>query len=228
MQTNPAGDLSSEPAAAQTRSPIADRPYLRTFLWISIVALLCCVMLWRLGRETLTRSDSLAQAIDALDSDKPSDRVTAIRQVSQVGMADVDRSIPPLLKALGDTDAGVRAEAAEAVSLLGSYAVYNHSQRTEPVGDDAASVGTMTSALLAVLANDDRPSVLRGGRRCCADAPPSQWGRRAPRSRRMRPHPLPPPRLLGGLPWITKKSSMHSSWHSVIRTKRFGRRLSRH
>ena len=175
MEMNPAGNVSPQRGVAKDQSTASDGRYLRTGLWVLIVAAFCCVALWRFGREWSTSRDPMANAIDALSASSPSDRIAAIRQVSQLGMANLGRAIPPMLTALKDTDAGVRVQAAEAIALLGSYSVYNHAQDGQPAGGDDASVGTLTSALLTALAKDDEPSVRAAAagalRNICATEP---------------------------------------------------------
>ena len=85
--------------------------------------------------------------------------MTAIRQVAQLGLDDSGRSIPPVIQALEDADAAVRAQAAESLGVLGSYAVWARSAGVKKESGDDAPVGAATSALLGSLAKDEQPTV---------------------------------------------------------------------
>jgi HEAT repeat protein len=189
MEMNPAGNVRPESGVARDQRTAAGGQYLRTGLWILIVAAFCGVGLWRFGRGLSAGADPLAGAIDALGASSPSDRVAAIQQVSQLGMADVGRSIPPITGALGDTDPGVRARAAEALALLGSYAMYNQIPGAQPGSGGEASIGGVTSALLAALAKDDQPSVRAAaagalGNICATEPKASQSAKGSKKGRR--------------------------------------------
>ena len=102
MDIHPPGGVSPEPGLARAESTPSGHNLLRAGLWVLIVAALCVVALWRFNRGTAPNDDPLASAIEALGAATPSERIAAVRQVGQVGMADLGRSIPPMVKALGE------------------------------------------------------------------------------------------------------------------------------
>jgi HEAT repeat protein len=73
-------------------------------------------------------------AARGLQSSNPSDRETAVRQLLSSGLVDPDQAIPPLVTALGDSEAGVRIAAAEALGAMANGAV-----RTGRAGDQVRS-----------------------------------------------------------------------------------------
>jgi HEAT repeat protein len=88
-----------------------------------LVVIACCgVLMW----ATRTLWDSQHPAIAAargLEARQASSRIAAIRHLASVGTDDSIIAIPPLIARLGDTDADVRAAAADALGLLGSSAI---------------------------------------------------------------------------------------------------------
>jgi len=128
---------------------------------------LCWVLGAWLAREPEPEADlSVATAFEGLHSSNATERATALRQVVQLGMSDTGRSIPVVIEALKDSDAGVRARAAESLSMLGSYAVLDGPGGAAAQSTDGGLVTAVTSALVGSLADDDQSDV----RAAAADA----------------------------------------------------------
>jgi HEAT repeat protein len=159
MDTSSPYNATSEPGVAGDRSPGAGHPAVRWALWLGIIALISCVALWRLSRDWRPGRDALTEVIDALGSSSPAERGNAVRQLSQLGMSDIPRALPPLIKLFDDSDARVRAQAAGALGILGSYAVYSQGSDARSGGSDEAFPGTALTALLTALAQDQDRSV---------------------------------------------------------------------
>src|SRR5262249_16548147 len=87
-----------------------------------IVALAVCgVILWAAGGLWEDRQPAVAAA-RGLGSPKPAVRARAARELMDAGVSDPGLATPPLVAALGDPAAEVRAAAAEALGVVGAAA----------------------------------------------------------------------------------------------------------
>ncbi len=130
----------------------------QTSVWTLVVLVACCgVILWAARRlwenDDPVRAEARAiqkQAIDALQSAKPAERLTAIHEIERLSHADQTVPIPPLIEALKDPETEVRVAAAEALGLFGDVAAKSQS------GQEA--VRNAATALIRCL-KDPQPGV---------------------------------------------------------------------
>jgi HEAT repeat protein len=115
-----------------------------------LVVIACCgVLMW----ATRTLWDSQHPAIAAgrgLEARQASSRIAAIRHLASVGTDDSIIAIPPLIARLGDTDADVRAAAADALGLLGSSAIKAGLGKNEVLAAMTGLVGLLSDQQPAV------------------------------------------------------------------------------
>ena len=116
-----------------------------------LIAAVACfgVIAWS-ARSVWDRYHPALAAIHGLESRNPSDRVRATRELMAAGVNDPAQATPPLLRALEDPAAEVRAGAAEALGVIAGQAVVHG-----PTGDVArAGTGGLIRSL-----KDDDPAV---------------------------------------------------------------------
>jgi HEAT repeat protein len=115
-----------------------------------LVVIACCgVLMW----ATRSLWDSQHPAIAAargLEARQASSRIAAIRHLASVGTDDSIIAIPPLIARLGDTDADVRAAAADGLGLLGSSAVNAGLGKNEVLAAMTGLVGLLSDQQPAV------------------------------------------------------------------------------
>ena len=130
---------AATPRAA--RSAAASR--LQTGVRGLLVAVACFGVIAWSARSVWDRYHPALAAIHGLESRKPSDRVRATRELMAAGVNDPSQATPPLLRALEDPAAEVRAGAAEALGVIAGQAVVHG-----PTGDVArAGTGGLIRAL---------------------------------------------------------------------------------
>jgi hypothetical protein len=118
---------------------------------IRLIALIACcaVLLW--ASRTIWESHHPAiAAARGLRTGRASERPEAIRDLASLGSEDSTIAIPPLIAHLGDRDAAVRAAAANALGLLGSFA--------DKAGLGSNEIRAAMTALVESL-NDLQPAV---------------------------------------------------------------------
>jgi HEAT repeat protein len=157
----------SEPGLSRALAPKIIRP----LLGIVLLALLGGAFYWVLApvlRREPEKSPEPAAALafHGLRSGNPSERQSALRQVVQFGMGDINRSIPLVIESLADSDAAVRAQAAQTLAILGSYAVLESPSDMSSQSGGPGLVSATTSALIVTLAKDEQSFV----RAAAADA----------------------------------------------------------
>jgi HEAT repeat protein len=146
MSTEQHGDRLAENRPAPAGSATASRSRFRTM----IAVIFCAGVLWWTMQTVLTENHAAKHAIRAMRSWNAIERVGAIQELEVVGLGSSKIAIPPLIAALGDRDARVRAAAAAALG---------------PIGGEAASSGIQTEAvrttIIALLdaLKDPEPSV---------------------------------------------------------------------
>jgi HEAT repeat protein len=165
-------------------------------MWVVAVVAICLLAKSWLENTSDKRADESANAIRLLRTAKPAERVNAIRQVAQVGMADSARSIPAVIEALRDTDAAVRAQAAQSLGVLGSYAVWARITGAEKDQRSGSTLSAATSALLGSLAKDQesrvRAAAAGGLRNITATSPQTEKSKRSARTGRTVEPAAPP------------------------------------
>ena len=107
------------------------------------------VLFWA-GRSVWESQHPAYGAARGLQARSPAERLSAIQQLQQIGVSETGIAIPPLVAALLDPEAEVRAAACDALRLLLSEAL-----RT---GTSAEAVRAATTALIAA-ATDPLPDV---------------------------------------------------------------------
>jgi HEAT repeat protein len=104
-------------------SPVTSASHGRVILQ-SILALLGGgVVLWWITQTVLSDGHSAKKAIREMESNNPSVRVSAIRELQTVGLGKGEITIPPLIVALRDENAQARSAAAVALGAIGADAV---------------------------------------------------------------------------------------------------------
>ncbi len=148
MSTGQYDDHRAEPRPARSES--ASQSRLRTRLSTAVAAVFCIGVLWWTMQTVLTENHAAKSAIRGMGSWNASERVGAIEDLEIAGLGNGKIAIPPLIVALGDKDARVRAAAATALGPIGSD--------TFSSGSDQESVRAAIMALLGSL-KDPEPSV---------------------------------------------------------------------
>lgn len=115
-----------------------------------IAVIACCgVLMW--AARTLWESQHPAIVLArGLDARKATERIAAIRTLASNGSDDGIVAIPLVMKRLADADDGVRAAAADALGLLGSFTIKTGLGKNEVSAAIAGLVG---------LLNDSQPAV---------------------------------------------------------------------
>ncbi|MFI5460104.1 MAG: HEAT repeat domain-containing protein [Isosphaerales bacterium] len=143
--------LEPEHRASQAEAGPKKARRFQTGVRTLIVLVACCGLLLWAGRYLWESQHPAVAAVRGLQAPKASERINAIRDLKSVDQQESMLAIPPLLARLGDTDAEVRAAAADALGLLGGNAV-----KTDSSGN---KVRAAVSALLASL--DDPETAVR-------------------------------------------------------------------
>jgi HEAT repeat protein len=150
MSTGQHDNRFAESRPAQAELGTASRSRFRTGLRTMIAVVLCCGVLWWTVQTVLTDNRAAKDAIRAMRSRNPSERVGAIQELEIAGLGSGKIAIPPLIVALGDENARVRTAAAVALGPIGSD--------TSTSGFDPEAVRAAIMALLGSL-KDPEPSV---------------------------------------------------------------------
>jgi HEAT repeat protein len=119
-----------------------------------VVLIACCgVILWALRRlrdnsdPVLVEARAIQdQAIGALRSGKPGERLTAIHELERLSHADRTITIPPLIEALKDPDIEVRMAAVQALSAIGPSVVKSRSRKESVYAATSALIGCLNDA----------------------------------------------------------------------------------
>jgi HEAT repeat protein len=126
-----------------------------------VVAAGTCVLIavWLLREPVASQSPAESGVPRALRSGDPGTRTQALRDIAQSGMADCAKSIPAVVEAMSDAEWSVRAEAAQSLGMLGSYAVWAKMSGVASAGSDDEPLNAASKALLTALANDGDSAV---------------------------------------------------------------------
>jgi HEAT repeat protein len=164
MGDGPAGSVSSE---VESKKPRLLKSGLRALMMVVV----CCAaafVVWRAAWDS--RHPALAAA-RGLHSGTPSQRLAAIREVSDHASDDSAETIAPLAGALDDSDAGVRAAAAQALGLMASYSAKSapHAEEVraavskllETLKDRDATVRAAAASALRILAGSSSSGTTR-------------------------------------------------------------------
>lgn len=148
-----AGDPSPQPPEPPRPAPRRQSSVARLLILIAC----CAALLWAWQYATRDRDPAIADARvllrDAerrLESDQPSDRISAVNDLARLFQPSDPIAVPPLIKALSDPDASVRAAAAAA---LGPTA----GNITRSLGGD--SIAREAAAALIATLKDSDPAV---------------------------------------------------------------------
>jgi HEAT repeat protein len=202
MNMSEGGDSGSRPEAQGAEAPKPVAAYFRTiFAAIFGVAICAALAVWFLREPAASEGPAASSALQAARSGDPAARARAIRDVTQVGLAESKTSIPAMIEVLGDADDFIRVQAADSLGTLGSYAVWARMSGTAVEGADGGTIDAATKALLNSLAKDTKPAVrvaAAGGlRSIAATSPqPARPGRRSKKAggdAAKAPDPIPSP-----------------------------------
>jgi HEAT repeat protein len=115
-----------------------------------VVLVGCCgILLWAL-RHLWESSHPASGAARGLQARSPSERVDAARELMRIGIGDSHDAIPPLVSALNDPEAEVRAAAAESLKTVASVAVNAGSAHDLVQESIAALIGSLNDRESAV------------------------------------------------------------------------------
>jgi HEAT repeat protein len=169
METSTTGDPPTPAGSSQIEA--RKRPGISVRVLLLVI---CCAgaISWA-GRMVWDFYHPLSSAVRGLGSADPSRREAAVREVSELGVDDSGAAIRSVLPTVGDPDAGVRASGAEALGVVGSYAVKSASEReatravvtalTALLKDHEPAVrGAAARALGAMAGTASRPATGRG------------------------------------------------------------------
>ena len=112
-----------EPQSETVRAKPKNAGRFRTGVRGLIVVVACCAALSWAARSLWESQHPAIAAARGLESGNASDRARATRELASAGESDPGMAILPLIGALGDTDAGVRVAAIEALGAIGRGAV---------------------------------------------------------------------------------------------------------
>ncbi len=138
----------SRPLPPESGNASPSRTWARVKTTIAMIG--CGGVLWWTTQTVLTDNRAAKDAIRAMGSRNPLERVGAIRELEVAGLGDSRAAIPPLVDALGDSDARVRAAAAVALGPISTDAAAS--------GSDREAIRATIMALLGRL-KDPEPSV---------------------------------------------------------------------
>ena len=160
MNIKGSSEGDSTPAGSPGSATKSGRRIIQVIVLAIVGVGLCAMMVvWSMGEPDKNDQPGAPRALGAISSGDPTARVAAIREVAQLGLADSGRSIPPVVKALADPEAVVRAQAAESLGVLGSYAVWARLTGDAAAAQDEGTIDAATKALLGSLASDTQTSV---------------------------------------------------------------------
>ncbi len=156
MNMSKGGDGGTRSGMRPGEVPRSNGALLRNSVLVVIGVGVCALLVvWLLRAPAESPPPSGGAAIQALQSGDPAARVHAIREVAQTGMAESEQSIPAVMQVLRDKEPLVRAQAAESLGLLGSYAVWAQMTGVAAAGSDGGLIDGAIEALLSLLAKDD-------------------------------------------------------------------------
>ncbi len=149
------GDEKSRAEVRPAASPKSKSAFFRNSVLVVSGAGLCVLIaVWLLREPVSSQSPAESGVTRALRSGDPGTRANALRQVTQAGLAESGKSITAVVEALGDPEWSVRAQAAESLGMLGSYAVWAKMSGVAEAGSDDEPIDAASKALLTALAND--------------------------------------------------------------------------
>jgi HEAT repeat protein len=108
-----------------------------------LALVLCCGAIFWAWRVVWDERHPLLAAVRGLQARDPSQRLAAVREVTDLSFGQSGAAIRSLIMVLDDPDLGVRAAAAQSLGLVGSQAV--------KVGSDSEAVRAATTGLLGLL-----------------------------------------------------------------------------
>ncbi len=160
MNRSEGGDGGTRAGMRPGEAPRSNSGVLRNSV-LAVVGVGACVLIavWLLRAPAESPAPAGGVALQALQSGDPAARVQAIREVAQSGLSESERSIPAVLQVLRDKEPLVRAQAAESLGLLGSYAVWAQMSGVAAAGSDGGLVDGAIDALISLLAKDDEGTV---------------------------------------------------------------------
>jgi HEAT repeat protein len=162
---------SDDAAKSGQTSSAKKRPRsLQTSVRVTIVLVVCCAAIFwacRMVWESYYPMRGVTRRLGSWDS---AQRVTAIRDLTELGAGSSGEAIGVLIPLLKDPVASVRAEAAGALGVVGSYAVRSHAEEAgaatrtllESLKDPATSVKVAATGALRILVGS-MPSISRQG-----------------------------------------------------------------
>jgi HEAT repeat protein len=179
--------MTDGPSGSETSTTPKKQPgLLQTSVRAIVVLVVCSAAIFWAYRSVWDSYHPLRAAAGRLNSGSPAQRVEAIKQLTDLGIAASGETIEALVPALHDPDAGVRAEAAQALGVVGSYAVRANPQDAgsalkallESLGDPTPAVRVAALGALRILSG----TTLSGGdsaeargksKAAAAEAPPT-------------------------------------------------------
>jgi HEAT repeat protein len=142
--------IEPEPPVSESQARSQKARRRQTGVRALIALVICCGIVFWAGRSLWESQHPAIAAAGRLRSSSSSERVTAIRDLMELGTGDGQIAIPPLMIALADTETAVRVAAAEGLSMFGSDAVKS--------GVDDHQVRAAVAALSGTL-QDRQPAV---------------------------------------------------------------------
>jgi HEAT repeat protein len=127
MRTHTIGDRPSEPELSQVEAKRRRRSGIRVRV---IILALCVAMIAWSGFRVWENYHPMQAAARGLRSWSASQRVSAIRDLTQLSSSQSEEAIRFLTPALGDSDTGVRGAAADALGVVGPSAARSESEAT--------------------------------------------------------------------------------------------------
>jgi HEAT repeat protein len=119
--------LQPDGSSSRSETPTTSRRRLWIGVRTSFGLVLCAGTLWWIVHTVLQDNRAAKEAIRAIGSANPSARVDAILELQTSGLGESSIAIPPLVKALRDADARVRAAACAALGQIGAEAIASES-----------------------------------------------------------------------------------------------------
>jgi HEAT repeat protein len=118
---------------------------MQTTVRLGIMLVVCCAAIFWACRLTWENYYPLQAVTRRLGSSDASQRVVAVREMTELGASSTSEAIHALIPLLKDPDAGVRNEATQALGTLGAQAA----------GTGGNEAGAAASALLELLSDAD-------------------------------------------------------------------------
>jgi hypothetical protein len=138
------------PEMAKARiTPVEARRFQNGVRALVVLVGCCGILLWAL-RHLWESSHPASGAARGLQARSPSERVDAARELMRIGIGDSHDAIPPLVSALNDPEAEVRAAAAESLKTVASVAVNAGSAHDLVQESIAALIGSLNDRESAV------------------------------------------------------------------------------